>query len=100
MLFVFVDLIPAVFLFPLLLVTTAVFDETLLLFVFAGMLAFVSTTPCRGGFPTLLFALVLVSLEPQAAKVKAPPTTNARARVRRICFLLLGDLSGKQLRRD
>jgi uncharacterized membrane protein YfhO len=48
------ELTPLVFLFPLLLVTTAVFEDTVLLFVLAGILAFVSTTPSRGGFPVLL----------------------------------------------
>jgi hypothetical protein len=36
---------PAVFSLPLLLVTTPVFDETLLRFALAGMFAFVSTAP-------------------------------------------------------
>jgi hypothetical protein len=76
---------PRVFLFPLLLVNTAVFDETLRLFVFAGTLAFVSTTPFRGGFPMLLFVLVSVALHP--ARETAPPSTKARAKVRRIDFV-------------
>jgi hypothetical protein len=83
--FSFVDLIPAVFLLPLLLVTTAVLDETLLLFVFAGMFTFVSTTPSRGGFPTLLFArFVFVSVEPHPTMVNAPVSTRAKTKVRRI----------------
>jgi hypothetical protein len=86
--FSFVDLTPAVFLFPLLLVTTAVFDETVLLFVFEGMFTLVSTTPSRGGSPTFVFVfarLVLVSVELQPARPIAPLSTNARAKV----FLIL-----------
>jgi hypothetical protein len=95
-----VDLIPAVFALPLSFVRTAVFDDTVLLFAFFGMLALVSTTPSRGGFPTvlvlaaLLFAAVLallvfaallvLSVAPQPAKAAAAPTTNASAKLRRI----------------
>ncbi|MCA1573476.1 MAG: hypothetical protein LC770_02845, partial [Acidobacteria bacterium] len=61
-----VDLTPAVLALPLSLVNTAVFDETVLLFVFAGMFALASTTPSRGGLPAALlllaFALPLVLL--------------------------------------
>jgi hypothetical protein len=41
----FTERAPAVFSLPLLLVTTPVFDETLLRFALAGMFAFVSTAP-------------------------------------------------------
>jgi hypothetical protein len=81
------DLMPAVFLFPLLLVTTAVFDETVLLFVFAGMLALVSTTPCRGGLPALVFAWLVLSVVLHPAKDTAPPSTSTRDKVRRIGFV-------------
>jgi hypothetical protein len=89
--FALVDFMPAVFLLPLLFVTTAVFDETVLLFVFDGMLTFVSTTPSRGGSPTLLFVfarLEFVSVEPHPARPTAPPSTNARAKVFRIFFFI------------
>lgn len=105
-----VDLTPFVFLLPLLLVNTAVFDETFSLFVFAGTLALVSTTPVRGGFPALLLVFapfVLDSVDPQLARESAPPTTKASAKVRCIDFvppmfllLAVNSLSGKSLRRD
>jgi hypothetical protein len=86
--FSLIDLTPAVFLFPLLLVTTPVFEETLLLFVFSGMLTLVSTTPSRGGFPALLllFAwLLFVSVALHPARTAAPSTT-ASTKVLRIYF--------------
>jgi hypothetical protein len=62
----FVVVMPAVFVLPLLLVTTAVFEGTVLPLVFAGMLAFVSTMPFRlTPFVfevALVFKLVLLAL--------------------------------------
>ena len=88
-----VDLTPAVFAFPLSLVSTAVFDETVLLFVFAGILALVSTTLSRGGFPAalallllLVFAVVfvLVSVVLQPIRAAATANTKLSAKLRRI----------------
>src|SRR6266576_7295187 len=83
-----IDFTPAVFALPLSFVTTPVFDETVLLLAFAGILAFVSTTPVRGGLPTLLllvFAPVLaLSVVPQPARAAVPINTNASAKLRRI----------------
>jgi hypothetical protein len=53
---------PAVFAFPLLFVSTPVFDETLRLLALREMFAFVSTTPWRGGLPALVLAFVLALL--------------------------------------
>jgi hypothetical protein len=84
-----------VFAFPLSLVSTAVFAETVLLFVFSGILAFVSTMPSRGGLPALLFAVfefalvfVFVSVPPQAARAAAAASTNERAKLPRILYVL------------
>jgi len=95
----FIDDTPAVFLLPLLFVTTAVFDETVLALVLAGMLAFVSTTPFLLGEPVLLlFAalvfplfvvlVVVLSLPPQPAISIAAARTNGRAGFNRIRFFL------------
>src|SRR5215210_3969144 len=92
-LFALVVVTPAVFLLPLSLVTTAVFDETVLPFRFDGMFLFVSTTPSRAGLPLVaapfelaLFMLAFValplSLVPQAASAHAAASTNGRANLR------------------
>lgn len=90
-----VELTPAVFAFPLSLVSTAVFDETVLLLAFSGILAFVWTMPSRGGLPALLFAVfefapvfLFVSALPQAARAAAAASTNGRAKLRRILCVL------------
>lgn len=80
---------PSVLALPLSLVTTPVFDETVRLFVFAGMLTFVSTAPSRGGLPALvllLLVLALFALSVVAQPVRAAATarTIASARLRRI----------------
>jgi hypothetical protein len=88
-----IDRTPLVFLFPLLFVTTAVFDDTLLLFVFAGRFAFVSTTPWRGGLPALLFAwFEFVSVVLHPARKPPTATTSSRAKVLsiRFCSLRVG----------
>jgi hypothetical protein len=82
-----VDRTPLVLAFPLSLVRTAVFDETVLLFVLAGI-GVLSTTPWRGGLPVLAFALLLLvlSVVPHPAKAVAPVITNARVMLSRIFF--------------
>jgi hypothetical protein len=71
-LLLFVDRTPSVFALPLSLVSTAVFDETVLLLVLAGMFALASTTPSRAGLPVLVFEveLVLVAV-PQPVRAAA-----------------------------
>jgi len=66
--FALIELTPAEFWFPLLLVTTPVFDETVLLFVFAGTFALVSTTPSRRRFPALLFLFACTKAWEDAGK--------------------------------
>jgi hypothetical protein len=89
----FIDLMPAVFLFPLSFVTTAVFGGAVLPFMFAGRLAFVSTTPSRpapfvfdvdAAFALARVAFVLFELFvfvslPHAAS--APPKASVASRV-------------------
>jgi hypothetical protein len=86
-----VDLTPAVLALPLSLVKTPVFDETVLLFAFAGMFALASTTPWRGGLPAALALLALVVLlvllsAPHPARVTALASANASAKLRCIMF--------------
>jgi hypothetical protein len=87
-----IDDTPAVFLLPLLFVTTAVFDETLLALVLVGMLTFVSTTPLRFGEPILLLfvlvVFVVLSLPPQPAAKLAAARTKDKASLDRIRFFL------------
>jgi hypothetical protein len=91
-----IDDTPAVFLLPLLFVTTAVFDETLLALVLAGMLTFVSTTPFRLGEPVVfallafpLFVVVVVlSLPPQPVINIPVARTSGKASFNRIRFFL------------
>src|ERR1044072_7267622 len=86
----FTERTPAVFSLRLLLVTTPVFDETLLRFALAGMFAFVSNAPWRGGLPALLlfaFAPALVlSWAPQPLRAAAPMRTNASTKLGCILF--------------
>jgi len=95
----FIDDTPAVFLLPLLFVTTAVFDETVLALVLAGMLALVSTTPFLLGepvlfpfavlvFPLFVVVVVVLSLPPQPAISIAAARTTGRAGFNRIRFFL------------
>ena len=83
---------PDVFSLPLSFVSTPVFDETLLRFAFAGMLALVSTAPCRAGLPAAFalfaFAPVLALSEaPQPLRAAAPMSTNASAKLR--CIIIV-----------
>lgn len=81
----FVVVMPAVFVLPLLLVTTAVFEGTVLPLVFAGMLAFVSTMPFRlTPFVfevALVFKLVLLALVFAFVFVLSQPTDNAASAI-------------------
>jgi hypothetical protein len=88
---VFVVCTPAVFLFPLLFVTTAMFDGTLLPFVLAGILAFVSIIPFRFGTLLLLVALLLFAFDsppPHPTNKTAPARTTGRVSFIRTKFLL------------
>jgi hypothetical protein len=86
-LLVFVVATPEVFLLPLLFMTTAVFEETVLALVFAGMLTFVSTMPFLFGEALLLVALFafpllplfVLSPPPQPASRAAPARTTEKA---------------------
>lgn len=92
-----VDLTPLVLALPLSLVNTAVFDDTVLLFVFAGMFALTSTTPSRGGFPAALLLLafgvpLVTSAElPHPVRATAPVSTSASAKLR--CIVMCPPLS-------
>jgi hypothetical protein len=78
---VFVVCTPAVFLFPLLFVTTAMFDGTLLPLVLVGIFTFVSTTAFLFGTLLLLgvlLAFVFDSPPPQPTSKTAPARTTGR----------------------
>jgi hypothetical protein len=93
----FVLLTPLVFLLPLLLVTTAVLDETVFPFELAGTLALVSIMPSRAGLPLvvalefaalrLAFVFVVELSPPQPMAKLAADKATASAKVRRIKFL-------------
>jgi hypothetical protein len=81
---VFVGRTPAVLSLPLLFVTTAVFEGTVLPLVFGFMLALVSTTPLRVAL-LLLPALPEFALSPpQALHIPAAASKQRVAIVRRI----------------
>jgi hypothetical protein len=106
----FVVLTPEVFELPLLLVTTAVLDETVLPFAFERTLAFVSITPSLAGLPVvvaplafaalafavLVFEFVVVLSPPQPIVKLAAAKTAASAKVRRIKFLLADPSSTRE----
>jgi hypothetical protein len=79
------ELTPAVLALPLLLVTTAVFDGTVLEFAVGLMLALVWTAPFR---VALLLLEFVWSSPPQPARKLATMSATGRAKVRRIEFLL------------
>jgi hypothetical protein len=83
--FVFSVFTPAVLALPLLVVTTAVLDETELAFARGFMLALVSTTPFLVALLLLAFVWSLLS---QPARKLARMSATGRAKVRRIEFLL------------